>query len=395
MSVSADTTAIEVAGRIHTAITAQVATLLVTSTNNGDGTLLLTADTAGTAGNIALNANYMTEAVTNAGFTLTALTGGAAAVAATDTIVIPAGIVAAAADQSITIDGVVIALGATAKTAAEVAEVIADTVLTGGTVFDVTPYDIVDTGASLTITKNTTGTGGNGALTIADASYGAKAQVVTFTPTGVSGNESFKVTINGNQYNVRGATTVQEAVEGLVADMAEDADVTCIEDNVKVTCTADVPGTAFTFGAATTGSSSGGGGGGGSSGNNNDDDEDEDEDSSNTDMDAEIEKLLAQVKALQAQMQAGTTNGIGAGVSAFARDLDMGATGSDVMALQAYLNAKGFMVAETGPGSKGMETEMFGGLTQAALAKFQASVGISPAVGYFGPKTRAYVAANP
>jgi peptidoglycan hydrolase-like protein with peptidoglycan-binding domain len=73
----------------------------------------------------------------------------------------------------------------------------------------------------------------------------------------------------------------------------------------------------------------------------------------------------------------------------FARDLDVGASGEDVRQLQILLNARGFAVAASGPGSAGQETTLFGGLTRAALARFQAASGISPALGYFGPKTRA------
>lgn len=78
----------------------------------------------------------------------------------------------------------------------------------------------------------------------------------------------------------------------------------------------------------------------------------------------------------------------------FTRDLTVGFTGEDVRNLQKYLNSKGFIVSTTGPGSMGNETTTFGPLTRAALARFQASVGITPAVGYFGPITRAYIANN-
>lgn len=61
-------------------------------------------------------------------------------------------------------------------------------------------------------------------------------------------------------------------------------------------------------------------------------------------------------------------------------------------ALQQFLNAQGFLVAETGPGSQGNETASFFALTQSALIQFQALYGIVPAVGYFGPQTRAKVA---
>jgi hypothetical protein len=77
------------------------------------------------------------------------------------------------------------------------------------------------------------------------------------------------------------------------------------------------------------------------------------------------------------------------GSFAFARDLDVGASGEDVRQLQILLNARGFAVAASGPGSAGQETTLFGGLTRAALARFQAANGVSPALGYFGPRTRA------
>lgn len=75
----------------------------------------------------------------------------------------------------------------------------------------------------------------------------------------------------------------------------------------------------------------------------------------------------------------------------FTRDLDLGFTGADVKQLQKFLNANGFSIVPSGPGSPGNETSYFGPATQAALAKFQAANGISPAAGYFGPKTRAYI----
>jgi peptidoglycan hydrolase-like protein with peptidoglycan-binding domain len=49
-------------------------------------------------------------------------------------------------------------------------------------------------------------------------------------------------------------------------------------------------------------------------------------------------------------------------------------------------------LAESGPGSPGNETNYFGSLTQKALAKYQADNGIIPSAGYFGPKTRAFLA---
>ncbi len=63
-------------------------------------------------------------------------------------------------------------------------------------------------------------------------------------------------------------------------------------------------------------------------------------------------------------------------------------TGEDVRALQQYLNANGFTITVSGAGSAGQETTYFGQGTKAALAKYQAANGISPAAGYFGPLTR-------
>jgi hypothetical protein len=81
--------------------------------------------------------------------------------------------------------------------------------------------------------------------------------------------------------------------------------------------------------------------------------------------------------------------------ASFNRNLTIGSRGGDVLALQIYLNAHGFLLASSGPGSPGMETSFFGKLTKSALAKFQAANGIQPSVGFFGPITRAFVLSHP
>jgi len=78
-------------------------------------------------------------------------------------------------------------------------------------------------------------------------------------------------------------------------------------------------------------------------------------------------------------------------VPAFTRDLTLGSHGTDVTALQVYLNSHGFKIASSGVGSPGHETMTFASLTQKALAKFQKAKGIFPAVGYFGTKTRNFI----
>lgn len=73
----------------------------------------------------------------------------------------------------------------------------------------------------------------------------------------------------------------------------------------------------------------------------------------------------------------------------YTRDLTVGSTGSDVVSLQTFLQNKGHLVMPVGV-SKGY----FGSLTASALARYQASQGIVPAVGYFGPITRGNIQNN-
>ena len=75
----------------------------------------------------------------------------------------------------------------------------------------------------------------------------------------------------------------------------------------------------------------------------------------------------------------------------FTRNRELNDTGQDVRALQVWLNAHGFTVAATGPGSPGNETSLFGSKTYQALIKFQQSKNL-PQTGYFGPLTRAALA---
>jgi hypothetical protein len=92
----------------------------------------------------------------------------------------------------------------------------------------------------------------------------------------------------------------------------------------------------------------------------------------------------------------GNVGGTGGSSSCYAwtRDLTIGSTGADVMALQSFLNNSGNQVAVSGAGSAGNETMYFGSLTKGALASWQAAHGVAPAVGYFGPITRSAIAAT-
>lgn len=103
-----------------------------------------------------------------------------------------------------------------------------------------------------------------------------------------------------------------------------------------------------------------------------------------------VAELQAQIDALLAQLASlGGTSSSSSSCYNYAADLTLGSTGPDVTALQTMLVDGGFLTIPAGV-SKGY----FGALTQSALASYQAAKGISPAAGYFGPKTRAYVSAN-
>ena len=103
--------------------------------------------------------------------------------------------------------------------------------------------------------------------------------------------------------------------------------------------------------------------------------------------------VIAKVKA-SLEGTAATGSVTSAAVHVFKSNLTTGSLGSEVKALQAFLNAHGYTVAQKGPGSSGNETIRFGPATTAALIKYQKAKGITPAVGYFGPKTRASIEAE-
>src|SRR3989344_4874369 len=80
------------------------------------------------------------------------------------------------------------------------------------------------------------------------------------------------------------------------------------------------------------------------------------------DLQSQIAALLAQVQALTAQL-----NAQGGASVTFTRNLTVGSTGADVLALQKWLNSHGCPVAASGPRSVGLGTSYFGALTQAAV----------------------------
>lgn len=71
----------------------------------------------------------------------------------------------------------------------------------------------------------------------------------------------------------------------------------------------------------------------------------------------------------------------------FTRDLYLGCKGYDVLCLQNFLKARGFLDIE-------QTTDYFGLATKKAVSAFQKANNISPIGGYFGSKTRALINSN-
>jgi len=99
---------------------------------------------------------------------------------------------------------------------------------------------------------------------------------------------------------------------------------------------------------------------------------------------ATIDELQAQIAQLQALLASLTGGGSSSTGYMFTTDLTVGSTGTAVVELQKVLVAKGFLTMPAG-----VPMGYFGALTRAAVAAWQAANGIAPAVGYFGPISRA------
>ncbi len=64
-------------------------------------------------------------------------------------------------------------------------------------------------------------------------------------------------------------------------------------------------------------------------------------------------------------------------------NLSLGSTGQGVVVLQGLMSEMGYLQVPAG-----VAFGYYGPLTQAAVARYQVSRGITPAVGYFGPITK-------
>jgi peptidoglycan hydrolase-like protein with peptidoglycan-binding domain len=109
-----------------------------------------------------------------------------------------------------------------------------------------------------------------------------------------------------------------------------------------------------------------------------------------SDLQAQINQLLATLNTLKAGQSAGTCTGN------WSRSLGQGSTGTDVLRLQQFLNRSAdTRVAVSGAGSVGMETSFYGPATAAAVSKFQvkyrgevlAPNGLLNPTGFFGPSS--------
>ena len=243
----------------------------------------------------------------------------------------------------------------------------------------------------------------NGSLTVSGQSAVIESIIVNstgFTAT-MPINSIIEVT-SGDRYSfsVDDQDVIADEACGSSSSSVEISNLKSVTKTVTVTLSATVCNNGGSGGG-------GGGGGGGSSSSSNTTTTPAPTTSTTVTLSGNVNALLTQLRSLiqlyislggsvTPQMAAlAGTGSAGASSGAFTRDLQVGSTGDDVKALQVYLNTHGYAVASTGPGSKGSETTTFGGATRAALIKLQIAAGISPAAGFFGPKTRAYVNAHP
>ena len=263
-------------------------------------------------------------------------------------------------------------------------------------------------------------------LTIADDLTAAKAAILNASPispvNGVNGNVIEMLQGITNAYGVIVSSTISSNNSEVGSDgnisyslsaINGDITVTLIKGTTEETVSVlvDVPAIIPSSASSGGGSSGGGGGGGGgfiptptpvatstSSTSNN---------STTRVLQLQLlNTLIAQLQALlEKEQSAGgvltpaelqllnggtTTSPMSTKISFsfhFSTDMGLGTVSASVKTLQRVLNAIGFEVAASGPGSPGKETTRFGQATSNALKRYQESVGIS-ATGYLGSLTR-------
>ncbi len=112
---------------------------------------------------------------------------------------------------------------------------------------------------------------------------------------------------------------------------------------------------------------------------------------------AKLDGLMVQLQNIQTQtnINSGTNTNLKNSfqVRGIAMNLSYGSRNNNVATLQQFLISENKGTAARALGNVGA-TSYFGTLTRSALVEFQASVGIAPAFGNFGPITRAYLNNN-
>ena len=100
---------------------------------------------------------------------------------------------------------------------------------------------------------------------------------------------------------------------------------------------------------------------------------------------ADLQQMITQLQQVIASLGGSAAPSAPAGGYNFQTNLTIGSRGADVTALQQMLVAGGYLEMPAG-----VDYGYFGHLTEAAVARWQAANNISPAVGYFGPISRAH-----
>jgi len=107
-------------------------------------------------------------------------------------------------------------------------------------------------------------------------------------------------------------------------------------------------------------------------------------------LEGELQTLIKEAAAQGINTPGATGSSPSASPNVFTRNLGLWDYGADVQALQQFLISQA-----SGPAAAKLKahgtSQVFGYLTYNALVEFQKVADITPASGYFGPKTRAYI----
>ncbi len=97
------------------------------------------------------------------------------------------------------------------------------------------------------------------------------------------------------------------------------------------------------------------------------------------------------ISAAKSESPKEVTKQVVVNIQPIAQPLTKGISSPQVKELQKYLNVKGYVVAKSGPGSPGKETDTFGNATQNALKDYQIKNGILPVTGVLDKKTLDFI----